>query len=169
MFTPARVLLLLLLTTGTGCRCGGASTPAVPPAPPPPPVPALGDITIQDLTPPEERPPGAVLAVEPLEANVRSSLGAARLFAQPPDAGAAVRARVRMEISLEDVVAGDKAAARAAVRMRIDTRPSEVAADHWNEDVQAGSETIYKPGPTTDRKALFEKLVTRTISDLVAG
>jgi hypothetical protein len=165
----ARALFVVLLTT-SGCRCGEGPSPAAPAAVPPRPVPVLGEITIQDLTSAEERPAGAVLDLAPLEASTRSALAGAGLFAKPAgDAGSPVRARVRMEVSLEEVVAGEKAAARAAVRMRIDTRPSEVAADHWNEDVQAGSETIYKPSPATNRRELFGKLVTRTVNDLVAG
>ena len=63
-------------------------------------------------------------------------------------------------MGLEDVVAGEKAAARAVLRLRIDTRPSEVAAGHWNEDVQAGAETQYDTAANPDRRELFNKLVT---------
>ena len=83
--------------------------------------------------------------------------------------GSPVAVRVRIELGLEDVTADTKAAARAAMRLRIDTRPSEVAAGHWNEDVQAGAETQYDTATNPDRHELFNKLVRRTVDDLLAG
>ncbi len=157
--------LLLLAATLFACK----KQPTQPAAPPPKPTPALGEITIHDRTSDQERPAGARLDVPSLTTQVREALTVPGLFHKGGAQAAPVLARVRIEIGYEDVVADDKAAARAAVRLRIDTRPSEVAADHWNEDVQAGSETIYKPSETPDRPALFAKLVARTVSDLIAG
>jgi hypothetical protein len=152
------------------CRKSTNAPAPVAPAPPPP-TPALGEITVEDLTPEDARPTGgAPLKIAPLVQQVKAALGGAGLFAAAKaDAGAQVLARVRIEISCEDVVAGEKAAARAAVRLRIDTRPSEIAAGHWNEDVQAGSENIYKTASNPDRGELFQRLVTRTIGDLMQG
>jgi hypothetical protein len=151
-----------------GCRKSKAPEPSAPP--PPPPIPTLGEISVEDLTSEDARPAGAPLNIPPLVQQVKAALAGAGLFAAArPDAGVPVQARVRIEISCEDVVAGEKAAARAAVRLRIDTRPSEVAAGHWNEDVQAGSETLYKPASKPDRGELFQRLVTRTIGDLMQG
>jgi hypothetical protein len=164
---------LLAAILGASCRKSKSppgATAAAPAAPAP--IPALGEITVQDLTADEDRPAGAVLKIPPLEQQVRSTLAGAGMFAPgaaAADGGAPVRARVRIEISCEDVVAGQKAAARAAVRLRIDTRPSEIAALHWNEDVQAGSETIYKPASKPDRGDLFQRLVSRTVADLLQG
>jgi hypothetical protein len=169
--SPHRLLLVLLLALAPGCRCS-QDAPAAKPAPPPPPVPALGEVTIQDVTAEGERPAGAVLDLPALETNVRKSLADAGLFRTASgDAGSPARARVRIEVGLEEVAAEGKAAARAAVRMRIDTRPSEVAADHWNEDVQAGSEHVYelKGAAPVDRRELYGKLVAGTVSDLVAA
>ena len=138
-----------------------------------------------DLTPPQIRPEGTKLDVAALESEARQLLEQSGVFTpRQGDAGAPVLARVRLEIALEDVVVEDKGAARAAVRMRIDTRPSELAARRWNEDIQAGAEMPYTPGapvkgPTAkgvpptggdvDRQALFSKLASRTVRDLLTG
>jgi hypothetical protein len=170
-FAFAAVAVAAVAAIGfAGCRKStNAPEPAAPA--PPPPIPALGEITVEDLTPEDARPTGgAPLKIAPLVQQVKAALGGAGLFAAAKaDAGAQVQARVRIEISCEDVVAGEKAAARAAVRLRIDTRPSEIAAGHWNEDVQAGSENIYKTASKPDRGELFQRLVTRTIGDLMQG
>jgi hypothetical protein len=164
------VLILAATALASGCRRSKGSDPAAAQAPAPAPIPALGEISVVDATPDDARPAGGALKVEPLVQQVRATLSGAGLFAATkPDAGAAVAARVRIEISCEDVVAGAKAAARAAVRLRIDTRPSEIAAGHWNEDVQAGAETIYKPASKPDRADLFQRLVARTVGDLLSG
>ena len=166
-----------MLLAPAGCK---RSRP--PAEPPPPPTPALGEVSVVDLTTPPERPAGTKLDVHAVEAAARRILDESKLFSpRQGDAGVPVLARVRLELALEDVVVQGKGAARAAVRLRIDTRPSEVAARRWNEDVQAGAETVYdagagkKPGAEpeprgdVDRQALFSKLVTRTVSDLLAG
>jgi hypothetical protein len=170
--TPAlrrRLVLMALPLLALASGCKRAAPPSgTPLPPPPPPTPALGEIAVQDLTADEERPAGATVSVAPLVAAVKSRLAGAGLFAAgTADGGAPVRARVRIEFSCEDVVAGDKAAARAVVRLRLDTRPSDVAAGHWNEDVQAGAETIYKPSSKPDKADLFQRLVARTINDLL--
>jgi hypothetical protein len=134
------------------------------------PVPGLGPVTVTDFTPPPARPEGVTVDTQALEQRVRRALQSSGLLASGPhDAGGALVARVRIEFGLENVVADEKAAARAAVRLRIDTRPSEVAAAHWNEDVQAGSETQYQSAATPDKQELFNKLVNRTIDDLLAA
>jgi hypothetical protein len=168
--------LLAVILAPAGCK---RSRP--PAEPPPPPTPALGEVSVVDLTPPPERPAGTKLDVEAVAADARRILEESKLFSpRQGDAGAPVLARVRLELAVEDVVVQSKGAARAAVRLRIDTRPSEVAARRWNEDVQAGAETVYdaspakKPGAeaaegSLDRQALFSKLVARTVSDLLTG
>lgn len=172
------VLLMGLLLPALGCK---RSRPAA--EPPPPPTPVLGPVTVVDLTPEEARPAGTKLDVEALAAEARRVLERGGVFAPgSADGGAPVVARVRMELALEDVVVGEKGAARAVIRFRIDTRPSDVAARRFNEDVQAGSETQYAaaaparprakaaaPVTEPDRQAIFTKLVTRTIQDLVGA
>jgi HEAT repeat protein len=175
---------MALLLAAVSLATGGCKRSRPPAAPPPPPIPALGPVTIADVTPEEARPAGTKLDVTALEVEARRLLEAGGVFAAGKgDAGAAVVARVRMELAMEDVVEADKGAARAMIRLRIDTRPSEVAARRFNEDVQAGSETIYKaaavarPGaqaaapsaPGPDRQAIFTRLVTRTIQDLLSA
>jgi hypothetical protein len=165
-----RTLTFTCLTVALAAGCKRQQPPA---EPPPPPIPVLGPVTVRDMTSEPHGPQGVVVDVEALAADARRTLTAAGLFqASPTDAAPAVIARVRIEFGLDDVQLPDKGAARAAVRLRIDTRPSEVAARRFNEDVQAGSESQYTidakaGGP--DRQALFTKLVNRTVQDLLAA
>lgn len=162
-------LLALLVSAATpGCKCQRAPDKA---EVPPPPVPTLGPVTVQDLTPDEARPPGVSLDLEKLAADARQQLAGAGIFkVAATDAGAEVLARVRIELGMEDVQVGDKGAARAAVRLRIDTRPSEVAERRFHEDLQAGAESQYQvvDGKPPERGPMFSKLVSRTINDMLA-
>jgi hypothetical protein len=168
MFAGSKLLSLsiaVLCGPALACKRSGA-----PPAQPGRPTPALGPVSVQDLTPEPMRPDGARMETAALEQRVRKALLDSGLLAGvATDAGGVVAVRVRIEVGVEDVVADAKAAARAAVRMRIDTRPSEVAAVHWNDDVQAGAETLYDPTTKPDRRELFNKLIRRTVDDLLAG
>jgi hypothetical protein len=165
----ALVLLGLAAVPMSGCK----RRPQTPAEPPPRPTPVLGPVTVRDMTAEVGGPQGVVMNVEAVAAETRRTLAGAGVFqASPTDAAAAVVARVRIEFGLEDVQLPDKGAARAAVRLRIDTRPSDVADRRFNEDVQAGSESQYAIDPKTggpDRQALFTKLVSRTVQDLLAG
>ena len=159
------MLALLLAAGAPACKRKRA-----PDAPPPPPVPTLGSVTVQDLTPDEARPPGVQLDEAALTAEARATLARAGVFKiAATDAGAPVLARVRIEVGLEDVVAGDKGAARAALRLRIDTRPSEVAERRYNEDVQAGAESQYQltAGKPPERGPMYVKLVNRLLADVL--
>lgn len=166
----ARLLgIALLLATAASCHRKNASSV---PGPPPDVPPRLGTITIENLTPPESTMSGIRIDVQTLTTNVHNTLRTAGIFApgQSSDAGAgSPAARVRCEFAIEEVKAEGKAAARAMVRFRIDVRPAESAAPHWNDDVQAGSESVYALGSPPDRQAVFSKLVTRTVNDLVAA
>jgi hypothetical protein len=159
-------LALALLLTSVACkRRSGA-----PDAGPPDLQPALGAVTVNDLTPDEAVPAAARLDATALTAELQDRLRAAGIFAASAgDAGAQPIARVRVELALEEVSAEGKAAARAQVRFRVDTRPSGLSGQHWNEDVQAGAETIYPLKPAPDRKAVFAKLASRMLGDLAAG
>jgi hypothetical protein len=141
-----------------------------PPADPAKPIPALGPVTVTDLTPPPARPEGVEIDTAALAQQVRKALLDSGLLAgTATDAGGKVAMRVRIELGMEDVAVETKAAARAALRLRIDTRPSEVAAGHWNEDVQAGSETQYDTTGAPNRRDIFNKLIRRTVDDLLAA
>ena len=160
-----RAALILALALVAGCR-KKAAAPSVPPDVPP----RLGAVTVEDLTDPRALPPGVKLDPEALAGELRGKLAGGGIFAAgPADAGDTPVARVRAELALEEVQAAGKGAARAAVRFRVDVRPSEGVAPHWTEDVQAGAETTFTLQPGPDRKALFAKLVSRTLGDLAAG
>jgi hypothetical protein len=159
--------LLIVLALALGCR---RSKPAGPPAPPPDVPPRLGQVVVEDRTPPDGIPPGARVDPQALSRELAAKLASSGVFAPPaPDGAAGAVARVRAELALEEVRTEDKAAGRAAVRFRVEPRPPEAVAAHWSEDVQAGAETSYPLTPAPDRKALFAKLASRTLTDLATG
>jgi hypothetical protein len=140
---------------------------SVPDAGPPDVAPVLGPLLVNDQSADDALPPGARPDPQALAADLQSRLRAAGVFAASTgDAGMQPVARVRVEFAVEEVRADEKAAARAQVRFRVDTRPSGLSAEHWNEDVQAAAETIYPLTPRPDQKAIFTKLVTRMLGDL---
>jgi hypothetical protein len=129
--------------------------------------PMLGPVLVNDQSPDEALPPGARLDTNALTADLQNRLRAAGVFAASTgDAGTQPVARVRVELAVEEVRADEKAAARAQVRFRVDTRPSGLSAEHWNEDVQASAETVYSLQPKPDQKVIFARLVTRMLGDL---
>ncbi len=155
------------------CACK-KTAPALVEVPDLPPM--LGLVSVLPASALTESGVPLTLDVDALAAQVRNELHKARIFADPlPDGGASAGgiARVRVEVALEDVAVEKKGAARAAIRLRIDARPSDTVAPHWNEDVQAGSETLYQVGPqkekASEKDLLFQKLVSRTLHDLLEG
>ena len=173
MIGPRRRAVVFVLAAaaiaGAACkrrRPGGGDA-----GPPLPPTPVLGPVTVTDLAAEEDRPPHARLDTGPIAEHARRRLAAAGLFARhPPDAGAATvppLARVRIEFAMEEEAAGARVAARTALRLRIDTRPAGLAADRWNEEVQAAAEINYAAGAAAERTAALGRLVTRTLDDLL--
>lgn len=161
------VVSMALALAGAGCKRDAAKRPAVPPLAP---APRLGEIIVRDLSVGENGTPAARVDVQALTAEATARLKEAGIFANVAgDAGVngPPVARVRIDAAVEEVVVDRKAAARAGIRLRIDTRPGGVAADHWTEDVQAGAETTYDLTPDVDRKATFNKLVSRAVNDLL--
>jgi hypothetical protein len=138
------------------------------PRPPPPPPPALGDVLVEDVTVSETRPDGVRLDAAALAAGLRRRLEGASVFVAHRDAGAGAVARVRVEVAIEEVRAGGKAAARAVARLRVQLRPEGAAARQFREDVQAGSETVFSLEQKLARQELFQRLVARTLDDLAA-
>jgi hypothetical protein len=162
---PAAARVLVALLAFGGCKRSSAPAPG---APPERPRPALGSVAVKDVTPDPRRPAGAALDVGALEARARDLLVRSGLFAPGgAEGGAAAAARVRVEVALDEVEAGDKGAARAALRLRIDTRPADVAAPRWNEDVEAGAETPFAVADKPERAPLYQKLVSRALDDLL--
>ncbi len=152
--------------------------PPAPQGPPPDVAPFLGPIEVLPLSAESPHPGELRLDVAALSAEVQAQLRGAGIFAAgiPPNAAASTpgaptrtTARVRIEIGLEEVETPQKSAARAGTRLRIDTRPADVAQSHWHEDVTASSETIFENTPGVKRSAIFQKLVSRTVFDLLAA
>jgi hypothetical protein len=179
--------LVLLFGLSAGCkRRDGAS----PESAAPPPDPALGQVLVEDLTPPTDRP--ARLDTETLSAHLRSRLLATGLFASATaaggDAGARPSVRARAAIALEAAEVEKKGVARVALRLRLETRPSD-APGAIDENLQAQAEQLYPVTPTAPRRtarggrarpapdaaqeapnqALFDQLVIRVANDLIDG
>lgn len=165
-----------------GCKRKGGGPGGAPEAPPARPdvAPLLGAVSFEDRTPPEALPAAARVDGAALTSQVWNALRGSGLLGELRDAGVAAAragmdvdgaavARVRIEVAFEEVTADDKGAVRAAVRFRVDPRPSEVAAPHWSEDVQAAAETTYPLKPAPDRKAIVAKLASRMVGDLTAS
>jgi hypothetical protein len=162
--SAAAGLVFVLGVGAAACK----KTPAKPEAPPPPPVPTLGPITVEEAPAGPDHPQGVELDLKALAGRARETLTRAGLFAPGGgDAGVGPAARVRVQVVLEDVTVGEKAAARAVLRVRIDVRPSDGVPRRWHEDVEAGAEVPYRPAATPDRGALFQKLVGRALDDIL--
>jgi hypothetical protein len=167
-------------------------------APPPAavvlPRPALGEVTLQNTTPPSATPPSSV-DFDRLQDSLRTRLAGSGLFASP-DAGApGAVVRVRADVAIDGAEVEDKGVARAAVRLRFDTRPSD-APGAIEEDLVGEGEQVYpihaRPeaakargmkargakapaaaggAPSSpsadDKRALFERLTLRVAGDLI--
>jgi hypothetical protein len=157
-----RLVALALLAA---CKHKASAPDAGPPDIPP----VLGPVVVNDLSADEARPPTARLDAQALTAELEGRLRASGVFATASDAGPQPIARVRVEVATEEVRADEKGAARAQVRFRVETRPSGLSAEHWNDDVQAAAETVFALKPAPDDKTLFAKLVTRMLGDLSAA
>jgi hypothetical protein len=118
--------LATLAVAAPACKRGAKGPPATPPRP------SLGSVTVENRSPPRpelapsRRPEDLDIDEDVITAAVRKSLLASGLFAAAGgDAGAAPTARARLIFGAECVELGSKGEARAQVRLRVDTRPSE--------------------------------------------
>ena len=146
-----------------------------PAAPPPPPAPVLGTVTLHDAT------AGAApveLDMEVLADQLRAKIVATGLFpVTASDGGVAPPVvRLRGEVALDGAEVDDKGVARAAVRLKLDTRPSD-APGAIDEELAGQGEQLYpirhRRGEAAarpdDKRALFSKLVLRVAGDLIDG
>jgi hypothetical protein len=132
-------------------------------------TPVLGPVTVADLT--GEPPPGVKIDTDALTKQLEGQLRASGILAPGGgnDAGTVPVARVRVELAVEEVRSEEKGAARARMHFRVDTRPSDLSGAHWNEDVEAGGETVYPLKPAPDLKLAFSKLASRMLGDLTSS
>ncbi len=155
-------VVLSVAVAGVACK----KRATVPALPPPLPTPTLGPVTVLEITPPGFGPKDIRVDGPLVETTLRKIIEKTGLFSTVlGQQGAGPTVRIKVEVALEEVAAEGKIAARAGVRLRVDVRPVGGAASHWNEDVQAGSETIVSE-PKPDRAQVFRKLVARTVDDL---
>jgi hypothetical protein len=174
-----RAALAVVLLGQAACRRGHQLPPTAPPAPP---RPALGKVVVRDLTPPDDSP--AALDGATLEGALRTRLLASGQFQSNPvaDAGSSTVAvtRVQVQVGIDGAEVGRKGVARARVRIRLETRPSE-AAGAIDEHLDGAGEQPYpvqeKPRGTArdaaqaraQRRTLYEGLVLRVAGDLIDG
>jgi hypothetical protein len=162
-------------------------------APQAPPKPSLGTVTVDNRSPPRpelapsRRPEDLDIDEDAVAAALRKSLLASGLFAAGPgDGGAAPTARARLLFGAECVELGAKGEARAQVRLRVDTRPSE-APGAVAFDLEGQGSEPYVVAPTAPKGKLTEgklapaavqpepkspsltALVTRITGDLIEG
>lgn len=161
-------LSLLAASALSACKRKSA-TPAE--TGPPDITPTLSSVAVQDLTPPEIVP-DAHPDARALGARLESRLRGAGIFSTHAGDGGAPglpTARVRADFGIEEVEHEGRVAARAVIRFRVDTRPSELSGRHWREDVEAQAETIFALDGKPDRKVIFAKLVSRLLDDLATS
>jgi hypothetical protein len=168
---------LLMAAALTGALSTAACRRNASPAPqPPPPRPVLGGLGIDDMSPPAE---SERIDTAVIEAEVRKFLAASGLFAPAPASPGAPVARARLAFTAESVELGTKGEARAQVRVRVDTRPSEapgaLAFDLTGQGVEPYAVGPAKPpkGKAADGAAAarpsLAALVTRIARDLIEG
>jgi hypothetical protein len=184
-----RPLLLVAGLALSACHRNQAAPPP-PAAVAPPPRPALGEVILRDSTPGSATPPSSI-DFDRLQDDLRARLAASGLFT-PSDAGApGAVVRVRADVALDGAEVEDKGVARAAVRLRFDTRPSD-APGAIEEDLAGEGEQVYpihgkraakargaKAHPTVEnappapgleeKRALFARLALRVAGDLIDG
>ena len=148
-------------------------------APAPAPRPALGRIELRE-SPAAEGAPSPPLDADALAGVARRLLLGSGLLdgevGNAADSGVreggatagkgVVRARIVAGTEITEVE--KKGVVRAGVRVRLDTRPSD-SPGAIDEDLSAGGERIYEIGPQTDRRELGQRLVERTLTDLLTG
>ena len=143
----------------------------------PPPKPVLGSITLDNLALPPDK---ERLDEVSIEAELRRILGASGMFAAAAgDAGAAPSARARLAFTAECLEAGGKGEARARVRLRVDTRPSDApGAVAFDLEVQGAEPYAVTPPPAKGRAPAageprklpsLTALVMRVTGDLIEG
>jgi hypothetical protein len=140
-----------------------------------PPRPALGPIAIENLSPPADRGQVDEAAIE---SDLRRQLAASGMFGPVGaggDAGTAPTARPHVVLAAECVEVGAKGEARAQVRVRVDTRPSdapgavEFDVEGQGAEPYAVAATKGKETAPAGRGCALTGLVTRVARDLVEG
>ena len=148
---------------------------AGPQAPAPPPLTALGEVTVRDLTPPDDAP--AHVDVRALGRALRARLLATGQFATDAHDGAGPATRAEIQVGLQGAEVAEKGVARARVLMRLETRPAGTPGA-ITESLDGAGEQLYdvappakagrKPVPAP-KESLYEGLIQRVAGDLIDG
>jgi hypothetical protein len=184
MMRGARTLLAAVALSGAFALPACRRNPAPPPPPAPAPRPQLVGIAVENLSPPADR---ARLDEGAIESELRRQLAASGMFGPGGgDGGALPTARARIAFTSEYVEVGAKGEARAQVRIRIETRPSDapgaVAFDIEGQGVEPYAVPAKKEkekdkmkdaaaaaGAAAPRVPSLTALVLRIARDLVGG
>jgi hypothetical protein len=178
--TRLLVLATLAALAAPACKRGAQ-------APQAPPKPSLGTVTVDNRSPPRpelapsRRPEDLDIDEDAITAALRKSLLASGLFAAGAgDGGAAPTARARLVFGAECVELGAKGEARAQVRLRVDTRPSDApGAVAFDLEGQGSEPYAVAPPPSAKGKLApaaaqpepklpsLTALVTRITGDLI--
>jgi HEAT repeat protein len=153
---------------------------AGPQAPAPPPLTALGEVTVRDLTPPDDTP--AHVDVRALGRALRARLLATGQFAADGPGGEreGPATRADIQVGLQGAEVAAKGVARARVLVRLETRPAGTPGA-ITESLDGAGEQLYdvappakagdKPAPREPppKEPLYEGLIQRVAGDLIDG
>lgn len=158
---------LVAACAGPGCRRRIATPPDA--APPAPPAPALGDITVEDDTPPAARPPVAV-DVDRMVERVRAALRASGQFAPAASSGPPrATARVRVGFAFEEIRPAKRTGhLLIGVELRVEVRPKDGAPARYAENQRAAASVDGSALDPAARAAAFARLLDRTVDDLLS-
>lgn len=166
----ASLLIASLVTASSVSSCKRAAKVS-------PPAPVLETVEIDGAAgaPLPDGTPGPPYDLSALMAQVRGTLLRSGLVVDAAADGGtrgegAARpvVRVRGRVATEFVEVDAKGLVRAAVALRIGTRPAD-APGALNEELSASGEQPYAASAKTDRPALGQKLIERMVNDLVGG
>lgn len=166
----ALVVVVGAIATGTACKRAAKA---------PPPAPLLETVEFDDASAaslpggaPGPRYDTGALAELARAVLLKSGLVVAAVAdGGTAEAGGATSrgaVRVRGRVAIEFVEVDEKGLARAAVALRIVTRPAD-APGSLNEELSAGGEQPFAVGPKTDRQAVGQTLLTRMVTDLLGN
>ncbi|MES1204729.1 MAG: HEAT repeat domain-containing protein [Pseudomonadota bacterium] len=152
---------------GASCRRQATPRPAAP-------LPRLEAVEIDDAA--GDGAGAGPLNVDAIAGGVRKMLIDSHVVATPNAGDAAAVAgasggaalRVAGRAGFESTEVGAKGITRAAVSIRLSTRPAD-APGAINEDLSAAGERPYDVRPDTDRRRLGQELVERIATDLLGG
>lgn len=154
-----QTVVFVLLGVLASCRQNGGTAAA--------PRPRLGAIDVEEASAdPAKAGPLDTAAIAGASRKILLSAGLIDMTAvDAAPAGAVLRVKITAGVEFTEVE--KKGVLRAGVGVRLKTRPSD-APNAIEEDLTAGGEQAYAITPELDRHALAQRLVERTLNDVLA-